>query len=138
MKFELEESLRGVPDNEVLEDLRRCAKLLGKDTITILQYEEFGKAHPSMLQRRFGSWSKALKFAGLQPSRSKIGSTNDELFQNIRNLWTILGRQPRYSETKAPFSRFSADTYGNRFGSWSNALREFVAWANSDVGDELR
>lgn len=133
MKFELEESLRGAPDEELLEDMRRSAKAIGKDTITIAEYEEKGKAHPSTIQRRFGSWPKALKLAGLQPSRSKIGITNEELFENVKSLWISLGRQPRYDEVKAPSSQFSAGTYENRFGSWSKALREFVTWVNSDA-----
>ncbi|MBK9161728.1 MAG: HNH endonuclease [Nitrosomonadales bacterium] len=136
MKFELEESLRGASDEELLEDMRCSAKALGKETITIAEYEERGKAHPSTIQRRFGSWVKALKLAGLQPSRSKIGITDDELFENIKALWISLGRQPRYNEVRAPNSRFSARTYENRFGSWSKALGRFVAWVNSDSPEQ--
>ncbi len=136
MKFELEESLRGAPDEELLADLRQCATAIGRGTITIAEYGEIGKAHPSTFQRRFGSWFKALKLAGLQPSRSKFGITEEELFENIKSLWISLGRQPRYTEVKAPNSQFSAGTYENRFGSWSKALREFVAWVNSDTPDQ--
>jgi hypothetical protein len=136
MKFELEESLRGAPDEELLEDLRRSAKTLGRETITMAEYEEIGKTHPSTIQRRFGSWPKALELAGLQPSRSKIGITDDELFENIKSLWISLGRQPRYNEVKTPSSQFSAGTYENRFGSWSKALGRFVAWVNSDSADQ--
>lgn len=132
MKFELEESPRGAPDEELLEDLRRSAKTLGRETITMAEYEEVGKTHPSTIQRRFGSWPNALKLAGLQPSRSKIGISDDELFENIKSLWMSLGRQPRYTEVKAPNSLFSAGTYENRFGSWSKALGRFVEWVNSD------
>jgi 5-methylcytosine-specific restriction endonuclease McrA len=77
-----------------------------------------------------------LELAGLQPSRSKIGITDDELFENIKSLWISLGRQPRYNEVKAPSSQFSAGTYANRFGSWSKALRRFVEWVNSDSSDQ--
>lgn len=136
MKFELEESLRGTPDEELLEDMRRSAKAINKDTITITEYGEIGKTHPSTIQRRFGSWPKALELAGLQPSRSKIGITDDELFENIKSLWISLGRQPRYSEVRAPNSQFSAGTYKNRFGSWSKALGRFVAWVNSDSPEQ--
>jgi Homing endonuclease associated repeat/HNH endonuclease len=132
MKFELEESLRGAPDEELLEDLRRSAKKLGRETITMAEYEEAGKTHPSTIQRRFGSWPNALKLAGLQPSRSKIGISDEELFENIKSLWISLGRQPRYTEVKVPNSFFSAGTYENRFGSWTKALGRFVEWVNSD------
>ena len=132
MKFELEESLRGAPDEELLEDLRRSAKTLDRTTITMAEYEIVGKTHPSTIQRRFGSWPKALDRAGLQPSRSKIGISDDELFENIKSLWISLGRQPRYAEVRKPNSLFSAGTYENRFGSWSKALGRFVDWVNSD------
>lgn len=132
MKFELEKSLKGASDEELLNDLRISAKHLGRDTITINEYENLGHAHPSTIQRRFGSWPNALKLAGLRPSRSKIGISDDELFENIKLLWSSLGRQPRYSEVKAPASQFSAGTYENRFGSWSKALSKFVEWVNSD------
>ncbi len=132
MKFELEENLKGAPDSELLDDLRRSAKVLGRETITMAEYETIGKTHPSTIQRRFESWPNALAKAGLQPSRSKIGISDDELFENIKSLWTGLGRQPRYIEVKAPTSRYSAGTYENRFGSWSKALGKFVEWVNSD------
>lgn len=132
MKFDLEESIRGASDEELLDDMRRCAKAIGRDTITIAQYGEIGKAHPCTIQRRFGSWFNALRLAGLQPSRSKIGITNEELFENLKSLWISLGRQPRYDEVKAPSSQFSVGTYEYRFDTWTKALRAFVAWVNSD------
>ena len=138
MKFELEESLRGASDEELLDDLRRSAKALGRETITMAQYEEVGKTHPSTIQRRFGSWPSALTLAGLQPSRSKIGISDDELFENIKTLWMSLGRQPRYTEVKAPSSLFSAGTYENRFGSWKKALGRFVEWVNSDSPNQAK
>jgi len=138
MKFKLEESLRGASDNTLLDDVRQSAKLLRKDTITMAEYAEVGRAHPSTIQRRFGSWPQALKLAGLQPSRSKLEISVDELFENIKALWINLGRQPRYSEVRAPASLFSASTYENRFGSWSRALSEFESWANTDPIDELQ
>lgn len=132
MKFKLEQNLKGKSDDELLVELRKAASKAGRKTITLAEYEEFGIGHASTFQRRFGSWPKALELAGLQPSRSKIGISEAELFQNLKQLWSELGRQPRYQEVKAPVSNFSAGTYENRFGSWSNALREFVEWVNSD------
>lgn len=137
MKFVLEESLRGSSDDELLADLRRSAKELGRETVTIAEYELAGKTHPSTIQRRFGSWPKALELAGLQPSRSKIGISDDELFENVKSLWISLGRQPRYSEVKVPASKFSVGTYEKRFGSWSKALGRFVEWINSEPIDTL-
>jgi len=133
MEFKLEDSARGQTDNALLEDMRHCAELLGRSTITIAQYELEGRFHPSTIARRFESWTKALKQAGLDPSRSKIGITDDELFENVKRMWIALGRQPRYSEVKKPDSLFSAGTYENRFGSWSAALNDFINWVNAEL-----
>jgi hypothetical protein len=135
MKFELEETLRGEPDEVLLDDLRRCAQVLGRETITMAEYAEIGRAHPSTSQRRFRSWPNALRLAGLQPSRSQIGISDDGLFENIKTLWISLGRQPRYGEVKKPRSRFAAGTYEKRFGSWTKALRAFIQWVNADDVD---
>lgn len=135
MKFQLEENHRGIPDDDLLADLRAGAKALGRETITMAEYEKVGKTHPSTIQRRFRSWVRALELAGLQPSRSKIGITDVELFENLRSVWLHLGRQPRYDDVKLPMSQYSAGTYENRFGSWSQTLRIFVDWANADSSD---
>ena len=120
MKFQLDRSLRGVPDEDVLADLRRCAEKLGRNTLTISEYEEHGHAHPSMVQRRFGSWTRALELADLEQSRSKIGISDVELFENLRRVWLKLGRQPRYAEVKKPLSNYSSGTYEKRFGDGGN------------------
>ena len=132
MKFELDKSLRGAPDEDVLVDLRRCAEKLGRNTLTISEYEEHGHAHPSMVQRRFGSWTRALELADLDQSRSKIGISDVELFENLRCVWLRLGRQPRYAEVKKPLSDYSSGTYEKRFGGWRKSLEAFVTWVNSE------
>lgn len=131
MKFELRTTARGLSDDELLADMRRVAEHLGRETITIAEYTKDGLGHSSTIQRRFGSWFKALEQAGLQPSRAPIGINNEELFENLQDIWIKLGRQPSYSEVRAPSSKYSVGTYENRFGSWSNALQMFVEWANS-------
>lgn len=96
------------------------------------QFEKHGKGHPTTFCRRFGSWPKALELANLKPSRSEINISDEKLFINLQNLWLSLKRQPTYTETRKPLSKYSARTYENRFGSWSNALVEFVEWTKLD------
>ena len=132
MKVELRKTARGLSDDELLDELRSVARKLGRDIATFSEYTEHGLGHESTIQRRFGSWFKALEAAGLKPSRSRIGISDEELFENLRAVWTSLGRQPSYGEIRAPLSAYSAGTYENRFGSWSQALHLFVEWVNSD------
>lgn len=130
MKFELDTFNRNISDNDLIDDLKHVAILLKKDKVTLDEYNEYGKFHSTTLTRRFGSWFKCLELAGLKNSRSIINIPNEDLFENLMNIWTQLGRQPRYKEVNKPFSKFSAGTYENRFGSWRKALESFVQYMN--------
>ena len=132
MKFELRKTARGLTDEELLEDIRRVARKLGRDTVTISEYTEHGLGHATTIQRRFRSWFMALKDADLKPSRSRIGISDEDLFQNLRVVWISLGRQPSYGEIKNPLSQYSVGTYEKRFGGWSQALVQFVQWVSAD------
>lgn len=135
MKFQLEPHHRDVPDSELLADLRSVADRLGAKTVTIDQFNEYGRYHGSTLARRFGSWFKALDAAGLEPSR-RLNITESELFENLSRVWLTLGRQPKYSDADGPLSTYSASTYANRFGGWRKSLEIFVDWANGSEFDE--
>ena len=131
MDFRLTETLRGMDEDELLKELAATAQRVGKSTLSMQEYNDHGKGHASTFGRRFGSWSKALELAGLQPSRSKIGITDEELFDNLKEVWINFGRQPKYLEMRTPTSRFSAGTYDYRFGSWRKALFAFLVWVEA-------
>jgi hypothetical protein len=136
MKFQLETYHRNISDELLIKDVKDVAKRTGRDTVTIAEYEQFGKYHPSTLQRRFRSWFKVLEKAGLQESRSKLNISDEELFENIKDVWISLERQPKYSEFKKPLSKYSAGTYEKRFGSWRKALGAFVDYINDESIEE--
>jgi len=127
MKYELDGFNRNTPDEKLIMDLKRVADELNKSP-TIDEYNEKGVFHASTITRRFGSWFKALKIAGLKSTRSQINIPKEELFKNIEEIWINLGRQPRYNEIQKPLSKYSAGTYENRFGSFRKALEAFVLY----------
>ncbi|RCS58297.1 homing endonuclease associated repeat-containing protein [Parvibium lacunae] len=129
MKFELEIHHRNVPERELVDDLARVARELNKDKVTIDEYNERGHFHGTTLTRRFGSWFKALELAGLGKTRN-LNISNEELFENLVQVWTSLGRQPKYNDLTKEFSKYSSGTYEKRFGTWRQALESFVLWAN--------
>jgi hypothetical protein len=118
MKFELELRDRNIPDDDLIQDVKDVAKKTGRNTVTIDEYERFGKYHPSTLQRRFRSWFNVLDRAGMQASRSKLNIPEEDLLVNIQDVWISLGRQPKCNEMKKPLSRYPAGTYERRFGTW--------------------
>ena len=131
MKFELDTFNRNTPDQDLLDDLTRVAKEIGKGKVTIDEYNERGKFHSATLTRRFGNWFKSLEKAGLEKTRN-LNISDEELFENIETVWLRLGRQPRYQEMIKPLSKFSSGTYEKRYGTWRQALERFVEFVNSE------
>ena len=193
MEFELRKR-RHITDEEYILDMQSVAKILGKNIITIEEYEKHGKYHSSSLRRRFGNWAKCLSRANLnyckidysdvtkedfindiqrvakehhlinltgieydkhgKYNHSKItrvfktwnnalkasglfykiskNLTEEELFDNLLNVWQKLGRQPYYHDMHQPLSICSAKPYVTKYGSWYNALEKFVAYMNKD------
>lgn len=132
MKFELKLYNRNIPDKTMISDVKRVASELNKDSVTIDEYNERGSFHATTLTRRFGNWFKVLDLAGLQESRSPLNISEEELFQKLEEIWTKLGRQPNYTETQTPLSKYSAGTYENHFGTRRKALEKFVAYINNE------
>ena len=129
--FEIRLQRRNIPEEELLSDLRRVAANLLKTTVTNTEYDAKGQFGATTILRRFRQWNLALQKAGLEaPNRQFIPDA--ELFENIANVWTILGRQPYGSDMKKThgLSKISLGTYENRFGSWNKTLLSFGAFIN--------
>ncbi|MGA2798664.1 MAG: HNH endonuclease [Thermoguttaceae bacterium] len=140
MKFELEPYNRNVSDDELLEDLKRVAEEIGKRSVTIDEYNEKGRFHNTTLTRRFGTWFTTLKKAGLEKTRN-LHISDEELLSNLFEVWTKLGRQPKYKDLTRQISLYGSKTYANRFGSWRKALESFIEYVNTesiDAPDELQ
>jgi hypothetical protein len=136
--LEGEKSLKGIEygektirDEVLLADLVRVANELSNPNISISDYEKYGKYTNVTMRARFGSWNKAKEKANLEVTYITNNSTED-LFQNILELWTLLGKQPKYGGVVSPNSKFSGSTYARRFGSWRSALEAFIEYVNSD------
>lgn len=139
VKFELNLRKRNNPKEDLIADIQRVANEVGQDKITSAIYAEKGKYGVNTMLRRFGSWNKALKAAGLALN-NRLNIPNEELFENLANIWQILGRQPVGKDiSKTSISSFSLGTYEKRFGSWNNALLSFIQYVeNPDSNIEMR
>ncbi len=130
MAFELEAEHRNIPDVDLLADMKRVAAEAGRAGLTWHAYRTSGSFGAETIRRRFGSWNAALERAGL-PVGKRWRVPDNELFENMAELWIRLGRQPRREDLGKHGSRFSSPTYEQRFGSWRKALEAFVAFANA-------
>lgn len=121
-------------NDDVLFELKRIAKLLNKETITV----EDVRTHSNIMSvgvvsRRFGSWTTALEKAGLKVSEMyRPAYSEDDYFENLLVVWTKYGRQPIYREMNVEPSKISAGTYAKHFGNWHKALQAFVSRMNQD------
>jgi len=117
-----------ISDEAMMADLCRVAELFGTKKVTKDQYRQHGEYSLNIIAR-FGTWNKALLRAGLMIYEA--GFSDVKLYENILTLWQHYGRQPRVSELAFPPSCISSiSPYCRRFGSWMNALRAFVDYAN--------
>ena len=140
-QFHVRLNRRDISILEVIEDLRRVASDLQSKSVTKVQYDERGVFGATTVLRKLGTWNKALEKCGLEiVNRQDI--SKDELFENIANIWTKLGRQPfgRQVKDKGSGSVFSLATYEKRFGSWNKALLAFSEYVqlgrdSSDMTD---
>lgn len=131
MKFEFVEYHRKATDEELLRDLERVAKKLGKDRLTAKEYNENGIFHCDTVKRRFGGWNKALEKISLHGGNRFV--VIEDLYDNLENVWIKLGRQPvRRDMDNSSVSNISSSTYLQHFQTWNNALRSFVEYINSD------
>ena len=133
MKFELEKFHRNTNDKDLLEDLKRAYHLLKKKgmPLTFRSYNEIGNYSSATMKARFGSWNNALAKAQIEINEEKNISDKD-LFLNLEKLWTSLGRQPVTRDLAKPLSKYTHQTYSERFGSWRKALEAFVDYINED------
>lgn len=132
MKFELKPYHRNISKDDLLADIQHVADKLGKKTLSADEYSKHGKYHPATIIRKIGGWNRALSEAGIELLK-RHGITDEELLQNIEEVWTKIGRQPYYSDMQVPLSKYPGRTYLNRFKQWRKALERFVAYINNEA-----
>ena len=136
MQYKLKEFNRNVPDNELIDDLKRVAEKLGLNKISSRQYNDNGAKYTAgTIATRFGTWNKALEMAGLNMVHQRHVSEED-LFRNLEDVWPNIGKQPTFRNMKPPISKYSIYQYEARFGSWIKALEAFVEFINSNTDFE--
>src|ERR1035437_5465984 len=110
MKYELNPYHLNITDQELLDDLKKVALMLGKQKVPYREYNDNGKFNSNTLIRRFGSWNNVLEKAGLQINVQQ-NITDEELFKNIEEVWINIGRQPLKNEMKKQLSKYSVKPY---------------------------
>jgi hypothetical protein len=119
-----------IPSEELLGDLRSVAAVLGRTTLTRQEYDAHGRFSPAPLERRFGTWNKAMRMAGLEPVFRPAKVTNERCFEAIDAIWRKVGRPPCQDELRRPEVSMTGRAIAIKLGSWRKALEAFVSYVN--------
>ena len=130
--FRFENTKPAPTDAELIADLQRVANQTDASHVSQNTYRCLGTYSSTVMKTRFGSWNKALEAAALSSAHRPNLST-EELFANVVDVWTALGRQPRKRDMSKPLSKFTPDPYITRFGGWLPAMRAFVDYASKET-----
>ncbi|MGD9099390.1 MAG: hypothetical protein PVF45_02840 [Anaerolineae bacterium] len=110
-------------DEQLLQILRDLAAELGySPTVSTLRARPDLPTHVTYANR-FGSWTSALKAAGLEPYRLRPTFSKEQLLQILRDLAAELGYAPTTYEMQARQDLPSPATYHRHFGTWKAALQ---------------
>ena len=127
-----------IDTDKLLEDIRRVAKLLNKETISSVEYQEHGTYTRAICSGRFSTWNETLKQAGLKPFERVLNLRieDEALLKEIERIWIMLGRQPTTTDIKKGISHYSLHAYAEHFGGWRGALQAFVKYINEEESVE--
>jgi len=131
MNFKLRMNARYFTNKDLLEDIKKVARLLKNKSLSREEYDKRGKFSSATIYRRFNGWNNALKKARLK-SRIEYNISEKDLFDNLEKIWEIVGIQPSTTQMDKRPSKFSSMTYRRRFGSWINACKAFIKYKKND------
>ena len=128
---------RNNPTNDnIIEDIKTVMQKLGKTSITMREYDEYGSFNSSTAIRRLGTWNIILKRINA-PLNNTFYNDND-LLNNLKSVWLHKGTQPtRRDMNNKSWSKISSGAYLRHFGTWYNALDKFVEYINSEEDNNL-
>jgi hypothetical protein len=111
-------------DEELLEEIRRVAELVGKPYLLTSDFNKHSSINPNTISRRFGSWHNALDRLGIKQAScgASIKYTDEDLLDEVRRVAKIIGTSILKYNDFAKYSRIDAVTISKRLGGWKAAL----------------
>lgn len=128
MDFKLNEYHRNVSDEKLLDDIKRVADLLDVGILPRDVYKKYGKYSSSTIEKRFGSWSAALKRIGISSVRggvknaNNINISNEKLLDDLKSVADKLGTTTLTSTQYDENGKHGHNIIIYRFEKWETAL----------------
>jgi hypothetical protein len=107
----------------LIEKLQELAGRLGRSPTQVEATADPDIPSHTTYVKRFGSWTAALRAAGLPVDPRSVGYDRETLLEMLRELVAELGRPPVCRELSQLGLPCDA-TYAKHFGSWAAALAE--------------
>lgn len=127
MEFELSEYRQGVTGDELTEDVRKIAKLVGNKYLSYQRYRKAGGRYGDhTFRRRFGSWTKVLAVCGLEQvkPRSEMKKVDPEnIISDVKRIAAQLNTCTVTSNQYKALGAYALPTVIEKFGSWKNLLK---------------
>jgi len=124
---------RNLSSDEMIQELQRVAEALGRDKLTVNEFKTHATIGVDSVRRRFGSWKQALVAANLKSVSHGRRYSDQECFNNLLNVWTHYGRQPKNNEMNIPPSTVGSKAYVGKWGSWMKAVHAFVELVETET-----
>ncbi|MEI8203765.1 MAG: hypothetical protein WCH34_12165 [Bacteroidota bacterium] len=129
-----------VKSDELLNDLKKVAELLGGKYMIGTVYRKFGKYSVSTFTYRFGSWMKALELIGLQRPHQRI--TDDQILDDVKRVAQLIEDDNFSLKIYHQLGKHSHPLLRSRFGRWSNVLAK-IGRSNTfirrvDIWDDIQ
>ena len=128
MEFVLNEYHRNTSDEELIEDVKRVADLLKKESLSCKDYSSHGRFSYNTLRNRFGSWNEVLRRAGLSVEKGRLKfhdycESDEVFFADLRRVAKLMGRG---YVTRTEYEKHGRFNYGERtkkYGGWDSLLK---------------
>jgi 5-methylcytosine-specific restriction endonuclease McrA len=119
-KFEIT-WLEDTSDEALLEEIRRVAALMPNRRLDIEAFNSQSRISSSAVGRRFGSWSEAIRRAGLLDALPEY--TDAAILDDLRRVSKSCPEDPFTNKFYSTHGgRYSRSIFKTRFGGWREAL----------------
>lgn len=127
MEFKLNDYHRNISDEELLKDVLKVAKALGKDSITKKEYvDNGGLYHSSTIQKRFNGWVNALQKCGLNPDKKQTyvsGVSTTDMISDLKRVADSISKKTITTSEYTQYGQYSKGIFLRKYGSWNSALK---------------
>ena len=119
MEFVLKPDNRNASDQDLLDDLKKVANELKKESLTQSEYNKVGRFSSATIKNRFG-WNNALEKAELSVAKHQNISDVD-LLNDLKRVAKDISPTKVTTYKYNEFGKYTATVIDRRFG-WNNAL----------------